>query len=275
MIIRRWKGVTCGFLIMLLCACGTSAMIVEERNLALEPFAVDFFGQYRIEHAFIHEPRGVSGGHACYPRAFSTGEFSAKFIYHNNGRVDYPALVESQFSEEHPVSVRWELIGSEDPTLFLPLKMRKRLAATGEVHFGPLCTVYLYGGNGINFGIRSSASQSIEEHLAWTRSMISGPNRRYRSNHFIEEPHTREIGNTTWTTYTASVQKRILEVWLTPIGDSGYYIYIGGALGKSRNDREYQAARRLFDGIIESVVIEPQNPDRDLEASTAEQPNQP
>jgi len=259
---------------MLLCACGTSAMIVEGRNLTLEPSVVDFFGQYRVKHMFIRGNYGSPGYRSCYRRAFRTEEFSAKFVYRSDGTTDYPALVIPPRGE-YTESMRWNLIGSKDPMVSLSLKAEKRMAATGEVRFGPLCTIYLYGGNGINFGIRSSASQSIEEHLAWTRSMISGPNRRYRSNHFIEEPHTREIGNTIWTTYTASVRKRILEVWLTPIGDSGYYIYVGGALGKSRNDREYQAARRLFDGIIQSVVIEPQSPGNSIEAPALEQTDTP
>jgi len=271
----QWrKEIVCVLLgTMLLCACGKNSMIVENRNLTLEPFVVDFLGEYRIEHMFIDGSYGINRCYANDP-LFPWTKGHGKFIYYTNrDGNDYPALVTPRVPSGIPMYS--ELMGSKEPPHWWPRKAKKRMATTGEVRFVPLCSANFYGGNGISFGIRSSANQSIEGYLTWIQSVITGPNRRYRNSRFIQEPHVRNIGSITWMTYTASVRKGIVEAWLTPIGDSGYYIYIGSVLSGSENDREYQAARRLFDGIIQSVVIEPQSPGSSIEAPALEQTDTP
>ncbi len=50
-----------------------------------------------------------------------------------------------------------------------------------------------------------------------------------------------------------------METWMTPIGDTGYYITVNFKFIKSERDsntENYQRARQLMDSVLQSVVIQ-------------------
>ncbi len=95
--------------------------------------------------------------------------------------------------------------------------------------FNPLCKAEFAGGNGIYFGIRSAASESIETYLQKTIELVSAPDRDYKSHRFIEAPRTETRWGNTWTWFSAYLPSPVgdgMEIWMTPIGDSGYYVRV-------------------------------------------------
>ncbi|MDD0884217.1 DUF769 domain-containing protein, partial [Xylella fastidiosa] len=87
--------------------------------------------------------------------------------------------------------------------------------------FNALCSAEFAGGNYIGFGIRSAASQSIEEKIQSALSRISAPDRDYKSNRFLDAPRTETRWGNTWTWYRALIPTPVgdgVEMWMTPIG---------------------------------------------------------
>jgi hypothetical protein len=53
------------------------------------------------------------------------------------------------------------------------------------------------------------------------------------------------------------------EVWMLPIGDSGYYFYLSFAYqsaARDANAQGYQFTRRLFDQMLDSFTVEKLGP---------------
>ncbi|WP_244126746.1 DUF769 domain-containing protein, partial [Xylella fastidiosa] len=95
--------------------------------------------------------------------------------------------------------------------------------------FNPLCKAEFAGGNGIYFGIRSAASESIDSHIKDRVAHLSGPDRHFKGSRFLDPPRTETRWGNTWTWYRALIPTPVgdgVEMWMTPIGNTGYYITV-------------------------------------------------
>ncbi|WP_199275990.1 DUF769 domain-containing protein, partial [Xylella fastidiosa] len=121
--------------------------------------------------------------------------------------------------------------------------------------FNALCSAEFAGGNYIGFGIRSAASQSIEEKIQAVTDLVNESGIRSKRA-FLDPPRTETRWGNTWTWYRALIPTPVgdgVEIWMTPIGDTGYYItvtfnFIEAA--RQQNTEDYQRARKLMDGIL-------------------------
>ncbi|ALQ97728.1 hypothetical protein B398_10365 [Xylella fastidiosa 32] len=242
----------------------------ENRDLSLEDFQLDFFGQYTVKHAFIN---GVNIGR-CYPGAppdhvqvvmmsFRDGSRSPGIVKEIANRPPQAydksaAFIGSQYSN---TSNKYQPDGRT--VLRNPDGTPQQQVVKGWT-FSSLCSAEFAGGNDIHFSIRSAASQSIEEKIQGTSSRVSGPDRHFKDSRFLDTPRTETRWGNTWTWYRALIPTPVgdgVEMWMTPIGDSGYYItvtfnFIEAA--RQQNTEDYQRARQLMDGILQSVVIQKQ-----------------
>ncbi|MFG1447042.1 DUF769 domain-containing protein [Xylella fastidiosa] len=241
----------------------------ENRDLSLEYFQLDFLGQYTVKHAFIN---GINIDR-CYPGAppdhvqvvmmtTPTGFTTPGIVKEIANRPPEPysqsaAFIGSQYSNtSNKYQPDGTVLRNPDGT------PQKKVVKGWE--FNALCSAEFAGGNYIGFGIRSAASQSIEEKIQSALSRISAPDRDYKSNRFIDAPRTETRWGNTWTWYRALIPTPVgdgVEMWMTPIGNTGYYItvylnFIEAA--RQKNTEDYQRARKLMDGILQSVVIQKQ-----------------
>jgi hypothetical protein len=116
----------------------------------------------------------------------------------------------------------------------------------------------------MEFSIRNSSSQSIDEYLAIQRRMIVDHWRSISNERefYVKEPGScpKEMNN--WTcvhSYQPSIKFDDWERWYLPIGDSGYYVSLLFGSRKAMreaNAPDYVRARQLFEGILDSVKIE-------------------
>ncbi|WP_375731500.1 DUF769 domain-containing protein [Xylella fastidiosa subsp. multiplex] len=241
----------------------------ENRDLSLEYFQLDFLGQYTVKHAFIN---GINIDR-CYPGAppdhvqvvmmtTPTGFTTPGIVKEIANRPPEPysqsaAFIGSQYSNtSNTYQPDGTVLRNPDGT------PQKKVVKGWE--FNALCSAEFAGGNYIGFGIRSAASQSIEEKIQSALSRISAPDRDYKSNRFLDAPRTETRWGNTWTWYRALIPTPVgdgVEMWMTPIGNTGYYItvylnFIEAA--RQKNTEDYQRARKLMDGILQSVVIQKQ-----------------
>ncbi|MDD0914818.1 DUF769 domain-containing protein, partial [Xylella fastidiosa] len=239
----------------------------ENRDLSLEYFQLDFLGQYTVKHAFIN---GINIDR-CYPGAppdhvqvvmmtTPTGFTTPGIVKEIANRPPEPysqsaAFIGSQYSNtSNKYQPDGTVLRNPDGT------PQKKVVKGWE--FNALCSAEFAGGNYIGFGIRSAASQSIEEKIQSALSRISAPDRDYKSNRFLDAPRTETRWGNTWTWYRALIPTPVgdgVEMWMTPIGNTGYYItvylnFIEAA--RQKNTEDYQRARKLMDGILQSVVIQ-------------------
>ncbi|MDC6413388.1 DUF769 domain-containing protein [Xylella fastidiosa] len=241
----------------------------ENRDLSLEYFNLDFLGQYTVKHAFIN---GINIGR-CYPGApsdhvqvvmmsFRDGSSSPGIVKEIANRPPQAydksaAFIGSQYSN---TSNTYQPDGT---VLRNPDGTPQKKVVKGWT-FNSLCKAEFAGGNDIYFGIRSAASQSIEEKIQGTSSRVSGPDRHFKDSRFLDPPRTETRWGNTWTWYRALIPTPVgdgVEMWMTPIGNTGYYItvtfnFIEAA--RQKNTEDYQRARKLMDGILQSVVIQKQ-----------------
>ncbi|WP_434428533.1 DUF769 domain-containing protein [Xylella fastidiosa] len=241
----------------------------ENRDLSLEYFQLDFLGQYTVKHAFIN---GINIDR-CYPGAppdhvqvvmmsFRDGSRSPGIVVTGGGRPPRPADEHAAFigSQYSNTSNKYQPDGT---VLRNPDGTPQKKVVKGW-EFNALCSAEFAGGNDIHFSIRSAASQSIEEKIQSALSRISAPDRDYKSNRFLDAPRTETRWGNTWTWYRAYMPTPVgdgVEMWMTPIGNTGYYItvylnFIEAA--RQKNTEDYQRARKLMDGILQSVVIQKQ-----------------
>ncbi|TNW00384.1 hypothetical protein C5H17_08850, partial [Xylella fastidiosa] len=235
--------------------------------LSLEYFNLDFLGQYTVKHAFINGInikrcyRGSPPDHVqvvmmTTPTGFTTPGIVKEIA--NRPPEPYSqsaAFIGSQYSN---TSNKYQPDGT---VLRNPDGTPQKKVVKGWT-FNSLCKAEFAGGNDIYFGIRSAASQSIEEKIQGTSSRVSGPDRHFKDSRFLDPPRTETRWGNTWTWYRALIPTPVgdgVEMWMTPIGDSGYYItvtfnFIEAA--RQKNTEDYQRARKLMDGILQSVVIQ-------------------
>ncbi len=233
----------------------------DNRDLSLEHFSVDVFGQYRLRHAFIN----AINIHRCYqgsppdnvqlvmsPRV--DGTLGARIVArHRDGT---PSLTGGVIFFD----------GYKKSNVVTLHDGQKK-----EVHwvaFNSLCEARFAGGNSIAFSIRSSVNEGIREHVSDTLEWVSHPNRQYQANRFLVEPRTERVWGNDWTWYRAYIPTPVgdgKETWMTPIGDTGYYIVVGHSFVEAQrqnNTEDYQRARSLLEGILSSIKIEPIDPSR-------------
>ncbi|ALR07275.1 DUF769 domain-containing protein [Xylella fastidiosa] len=242
----------------------------ENRDLSLEDFQLDFFGHYTVKHAFIN---GINIGR-CYPGAppdhvqvvmmtTPTGFTTPGIVKEIANRPPQPysksaAFIGSQYSN---TSNKYQPDGR---TVLRNPDGTPQQQVVKWWRFNPLCEAEFAGGNGIYFSIRSAASESIDSHIKDMIRRMTAPDRDYKSNRFLEEPRTETRWGNPWTWYRAYMPTPVgdgVEMWMTPIGNSGYYItvylnFIEAA--RQHNTEDYQRARQLMDGILQSVVIQKQ-----------------
>ncbi|ALQ97727.1 hypothetical protein B398_10360 [Xylella fastidiosa 32] len=242
----------------------------ENRDLSLEDFQLDFFGQYTVKHAFIN---GINIKR-CYPGSppdhvqvvmmtTPTGFTTPGIVVTGGGRPPRPASEHAAFIGSQYSNTSNKYDPDSRTVLRNPDGTPQKKVVKGWT-FSSLCSAEFAGGNDIYFGIRSAASQSIEEKIQSALSRISAPDRDYKSNRFIDAPRTETRWGNPWTWYRAYMPTPVgdgVEIWMTPIGNTGYYItvtfnFIEAA--RQKNTEDYQRARQLMDGILQSVVIQKQ-----------------
>ncbi|MGY0342441.1 DUF769 domain-containing protein [Xylella fastidiosa] len=242
----------------------------ENRDLSLEDFQLDFLGQYTVKHAFINGInikrcyRGSPPDHVQVVMMTTPSGFTTPgIVVTGGGRPPRPAdesdaFIGSQYSNTS---------NKYDPDSRTVLRNPDGTPQQQVVkwwRFNALCSAEFAGGNGIYFSIRSAASESIDKHIKQMVVRLSGPDRYYKDGRFLDTPRTETRWGNTWTWYRALIPTPVgdgVEMWMTPIGDSGYYItvylnFIEAA--RQHNTEDYQRARQLMDGILQSVVIQKQ-----------------
>ncbi|HHW4681289.1 MAG TPA: DUF769 domain-containing protein [Xylella taiwanensis] len=232
----------------------------ENRDLSLESFKVDFLGHYTVKHAFIN---GINI-FRCYPGS-PPDNVQVVMMSFRNGSSN-PGIVSDGYGKRppRPVDKYAYFIGypyyrntpQPDGTV------KKEVAG---VEFNELCDAEFAGGNDINFGIRSAASESIQTKVQRVTALINESYQGRPSNSsFLEPPRTETRWGNAWTWYRAIIPTPVgdgTETWMTPIGDSGYYITVNFNFieaARQHNTEDYQRARTLMDGILQSVVIQKQ-----------------
>ncbi|MDC7969916.1 DUF769 domain-containing protein [Xylella fastidiosa subsp. multiplex] len=245
----------------------------ENRDLSLEYFQLDFLGQYTVKHAFIN---GINIDR-CYPGAppdhvqvvmmsFRDGSRSPGIVKEIANRPPQAydksdAFIGSQYSNtSNKYQPDGTVLRNPDGT------PQKKVVKGWE--FNALCSAEFAGGNDIHFSIRSAASESIDSHIKAMIARLSGldPDYKdtYKDSHFLDAPRTETRWGNAWTWYRALIPTPVgdgVEMWMTPIGNTGYYItvylnFIEAA--RQKNTEDYQRARKLMDGILQSVVIQKQ-----------------
>ncbi|MGY4697723.1 DUF769 domain-containing protein [Xylella fastidiosa subsp. sandyi] len=237
----------------------------ENRDLSLEDFNLDFLGQYTVKHAFINGInikrcyRGSPPDHVqVVVMSFPDGSSNPGIIVMGRGHPPRPV-------DEGAAFIGYEKSNTHDEQL--PDGTWQKKVVTWR-SFSSLCSAEFAGRNNINFGIRSAASQSIEEKIRGTSARLSGldPDYKetYKDSRFLDAPRTETRWGNAWTWYRALIPTPVgdgVETWMTPIGDSGYYITVNFNFieaARQQNTEDYQRARKLMDGILQSVVIQKQ-----------------
>ncbi|AAF83702.1 hypothetical protein XFUD_03805 [Xylella fastidiosa] len=242
----------------------------ENRDLSLEDFQLDFLGQYTVKHAFIN---GINIDR-CYPGA-PPDHVQVVMMTTPTGFTTPGIVKEIANRPPQPYSQSDAFIGYEKSNTSNKYQPDGRTVLRNPDgtpqkkvdkwwRFNPLCSAEFAGGNDIHFSIRSAASESIDSHIKDRVAWISAPDRDYKSNRFIDAPRTETRWGNPWTWYRAYMPTPVgdgVEMWMTPIGNTGYYItvylnFIEAA--RQKNTEDYQRARQLMDGILQSVVIQKQ-----------------
>ncbi|QPC01948.1 DUF769 domain-containing protein [Xylella fastidiosa subsp. multiplex] len=240
----------------------------ENRDLSLEYFQLDFLGQYTVKHAFIN---GINIDR-CYPgvppdhvqvvmMTTPSGFTTPGIVVTGGGRPPRPAseaaaFIGSQYSNtSNTYQPDGTVLRNPDGT------PQKKVVKWWK--FSALCSAEFAGGNDIYFGIRSAASESIQGNIQGMTDLVNESGIRSKRA-FLDPPRTETRWGNAWTWYRALIPTPVgdgVEMWMTPIGNTGYYItvylnFIEAA--RQKNTEDYQRARKLMDGILQSVVIQKQ-----------------
>ncbi|KQH73040.1 DUF769 domain-containing protein [Xylella fastidiosa] len=230
----------------------------ENRDLSLEDFNLDFLGQYTVKHAFIN---GINIGR-CYPGS-PPDHVQVVMMSFPDGSSSPGIIVMGRGHPPSPLSKTAAFIGSERSNTYdeqLPDGTRQKKVVTWR-SFSSLCSADFAGRNNINFGIRSAASETIQMNIQEMTDLINESGIRSKRA-FLDTPRTETRWGNTWTWYRALIPTPVgdgVETWMTPIGNSGYYITVNFNFieaARQQNTEDYQRARKLMDGILQSVVIQ-------------------
>ncbi|AIC09881.1 hypothetical protein D934_05680 [Xylella fastidiosa subsp. sandyi Ann-1] len=238
----------------------------ENRDLSLEDFNLDFLGQYTVKHAFIN---GINIKR-CY-RGSPPDHVQVVMMAPPGGSKTPGIVVTGGGRPPRPVSERAAFIGSQysntsntyqpDGTVLRNPDGTPQKQVVKWWSFNPLCSAEFAGGNDIHFSIRSAASESIQGNIQGMTDLVNEAGIRSRRA-FLDPPRTETRWGNAWTWYRALIPTPVgdgVEMWMTPIGNTGYYItvylnFIEAA--RQKNTEDYQRARKLMDGILQSVVIQ-------------------
>ncbi len=233
----------------------------DNRDLSLEHFNVNVFGQYQLQHAFIN---GINI-RRCYR---GSPPDNVELVMGTNVHGDpYPEFVEYRSNGERYTRGGAELFRGFKKSNVVTLHDGQKKESRW-VQFNSLCNARFAGGNSISFSIRSSVNEGIEEKVADMTEFVSHPNRQYQATRFLVEPRTERVRDNDWTWYRAYIPSPVGdgdETWMTPIGDTGYYIVVNHFFVEAQrqnNTEDYQRARSLLEGILSSIKIEPIDPSR-------------
>ncbi|MBE0278786.1 DUF769 domain-containing protein, partial [Xylella fastidiosa] len=205
----------------------------ENRDLSLEYFNLDFLGQYTVKHAFIN---GINIGR-CYPGApsdhvqvvmmsFRDGSSSPGIVKEIANRPPQAydksaAFIGSQYSNtSNTYQPDGTVLRNPDGT------PQKKVVKWWK--FSALCSAEFAGGNDIYFGIRSAASESIQGNIQGMTDLVNESGIRSKRA-FLDPPRTETRWGNTWTWYRALIPTPVgdgVEMWMTPIGNTGYYITV-------------------------------------------------
>lgn len=263
---------------LLLSACSTGPVINlnpsepammagprESRDLSLEHFQVDFLGQYTIKHAFIN---GINI-YRCYP---ASPPDNVQMLMQRLNGVDVPGIVVNVEGQQPTVvALGPPILGTKKlihiTKLLSDNAVSVEMNAATRTSFNPLCRARFVGPNDISFGIRSAASQSIQENIQETKDLLKKANSGVGPQIvFSDAARTEQLWGNPWTWYrlhssrpSKTPEGDTMETWMTPIGDSGYYITVDFNFTESerqKNTENYQRARQLMDSVLQSVVIQ-------------------
>lgn len=230
----------------------------ENRDLSLEDFQLDFLGQYTVKHAFIN---GINIDR-CYPGS-PPDHVQVVMMSFPDGSSNPGIIVMGRGHPPSPLSKTAAFIGSERSNTHdeqLPDGTWQKKVVTWR-SFSSLCSADFAGRNNINFGIRSAASETIQMNIQEMTDLINESGIRSKRA-FLDTPRTETRWGNAWTWYRALIPTPVgdgVETWMTPIGDSGYYITVNFNFieaARQKNTEDYQRARKLMDGILQSVVIQ-------------------
>ncbi|MGY0342438.1 DUF769 domain-containing protein [Xylella fastidiosa] len=230
----------------------------ENRDLSLEDFQLDFLSQYTVKHAFIN---GINIGR-CYPGS-PPDHVQVVVMSFPDGSSSPGIIVTGRGHPPSPLSKTGAFIGYEKSNTHdeqLPDGTRQKKVVTWR-SFSSLCSADFAGRNNINFGIRSAASETIQMNIQEMTDLINESGIRSKRA-FLDTPRTETRWGNAWTWYRALIPTPVgdgVETWMTPIGDSGYYITVNFNFieaARQHNTEDYQRARKLMDGILQSVVIQ-------------------
>ncbi len=231
------------------------------RELSLTQYSVNIFGEYRLFHSYLS---GINISQ-CYAGAKPNDvRFVRMWTSDNPTSAAYVGNLNDhgQSNKRLPrYSIDANLSG------YITRKADFLGWRYDNVNFIKLCGDWTAGG-AVTFGIRDKRSETIEQNEA-TKAGISAQYNRfniemgkpYRSVRWPTEELIR--GPNKWIhlheqSPTAPGMDES-EVWMLPIGDSNYYIYltfgyVSGA--RAANGTEYMRTRALVEQIIDTVRIE-------------------
>ncbi len=231
------------------------------RELSLTQYSVNIFGEYRLFHSYLS---GVNISQ-CYSGA-KPDDVRFVRIWTSANPQSAAYVVNFKDSRNPDKKLRHASIDAN-----LSGYTKRNADFLGwkydNVKFDELCGDWTAGG-AVTFGIRDKRSETIEQHEAKHAAISAQYNRfniergaPYRSVRWPTEELIR--GPNKWIhlheqSPTAPGMDES-EVWMLPIGDSNYYIYLSfGYVSGARaaNGTEYMRTRALVEQIIDTVRIE-------------------
>ena len=250
----------------------------ENRDLSLTTYKVNVFGKAILTHAYI---QGVNIS-KCYsgarpddvrlvmvqnyvsklppginPRTLSEEE-AKKYPLVPSGDV-VPGYVDNRDGGNKKYGMEFKINGIRKKNTITQKDGTKQ--EISWMQFDDFCHDRFAGG-GTALSIRNAARESIPEYVQFMNDNISSPDRRNKSFHYIIPPGSARRGSTLWTYFRAFLPgpgSNVQEDWMLPIGDSSYDLHLMFFYylqAQEANDPDYLNARKLFDGMLDSVKVE-------------------
>ena len=225
----------------------------ENRDLSLTTYKVNVFGKAILTHAYI---QGVNISR-CYSAA-EQDDVRLLMVRFDNGTV-VPGYVANRNGDRAETGSEFKINGIRKKNTITQKDGTKQ--ETSWMQFDDFCHDRFAGG-GTALSIRNAARESIPEYVQFMNDNVSSPDRRNKSFHYIIPPGSARRGSTSWTYFRAflpGLGSDVQEDWMLPIGDSGYDLHLMFFYylqAQEANDPDYLNARKLFDGMLDSVKVE-------------------
>jgi hypothetical protein len=216
-------------------------------DIGLSNYQVNLFGKYKISHAYLSGTNITP----CYVGALSS-DVRFEMAHLDNGRI-LPAYI-----------TNWKGGNGINPMELQLEGTAKTNTVNGKVRhwmdFSSLCGSWTPGG-ATTLSIRNAARQTIDQYIASSIETVT----EYKNGRF-DTPKKVIRGKNQWMYFNSFVPlpgADTNEVWMLPIGDSGYYFYLSFAYqsaARDANAQGYQFTRRLFDQMLDSFTVEKLGP---------------